>query len=112
MAHASSKTRSIRDNSGRSTALMQAGKLLKRRAIGRDRASVAARGPGDLAHIEISPRVEAEIVGREEVARLTGILAAAPAIEQPAIRIEDAHSPPRGIGAGRDSPRPHPCAVA
>ena len=48
--------------------LIQAGKFLERVAVGGDRAAIAARRPGHLGDVEVAPRIEADVVGREKVA--------------------------------------------
>src|SRR5262245_31204143 len=77
--------------------LPHAGEFLERVAVGGDLASMAARRPGHLTDVEVAPGIEAEIMRSIEVAWGTRVRPAAPAGEQPAVMVEDAHPSPGRI---------------
>lgn len=61
--------------------LIPANEFLERMAVGGNGASIAARRPGHLANVKVTPRIEAEVVGREEVPGCTGVRSTTPAGE-------------------------------
>ena len=68
-------------------------------------------GAGHLGHVDRSPRVDGEAVGRREAARRLGI-GRAPAGEDPAVLVEDADPAVLGPrGSARCAARSGPCAT-
>jgi hypothetical protein len=79
---------------------LEAGELLQGVAAFWDIAGPHAVGPGDLADVEIAPRVGRDAVRGDEPARRAGF-AAAPAGEDVAVEIEHAHPAREAVFAGR-----------
>src|SRR5690349_1241616 len=82
-------------------ALTTMDELLKRMAIRRHEALIAARGHGYFADVQIAMRVDANVVRREEVPGRTGIVATAPARQQFAGSVKHTQSRMRRIGGCR-----------
>src|SRR5258706_3948327 len=87
-------------------------KFLKRMIVPALRFLSAGRGTHDLGYIKTPLRVEPDVMRCEEISRFAGMIAAAEAGQKLAARIEDAHSPARGILMRRTGPRPHSSAIA
>src|SRR5262249_37571814 len=75
--------------------------FLQRMTVRRHHAVFAAGGPGHLGDIDIAMGIDANVVRRKEVARIGGMLAAAPARLEFSVPVEDAHAAAGRAGRGR-----------
>src|SRR4051812_4841937 len=68
-------------------------------AIGWDEAAIAARRHHDLGDVDAAAGINVYVVRGEEIAGRRGVISAAPAGNQSALRVEDAYATARGVGS-------------